>query len=388
MNAIPTESMQRATQIDSPTQNTSRSFAFRGRDFVNTAEYPPEAFRELVERALALKREGFDRQLLKGQVVGMLFFNPSLRTKASLASGVARLGGTAIDLGGGQGTYAFEYEEGAIMDGATQEHIKEAAPVISQYCDAIGVRSSELITRDSSSAGSSASWAEAKRDVVVRSFAKYATVPVINLESNVYHPCQGLGDALTLRELFGDRPEAARRKKYVLTWAYHPKPLPTATPHSQLLAACDMGCDVTLAFPEGWDLDDEVVAAATERAVQSGGSLTMSHDMAEAAQGADVVCAKSWGAISHYGDWETEKALREKLRHWIVSEEIMALTNDARFMHCLPVRRNVVVTDGVLDGPSSIVVQQAANRMYAQNALLASLLGRWHWRDQLISAEV
>ncbi len=360
--------------------NTSKEAnppVLQGCDFLNTADFSQQAFLELVDRALRLKREGYARPLLSGAVLGMVFFNPSLRTKTSLASGVARLGGTTIDLTVGQGTYAFEFEEGVVMNGATQEHIKEAAPVLSQYCDALGVRASELITSGSKAADPSATWAQARSDTVLRSFARYATVPVINLESNMYHPCQGLGDALTLKEQFGK----TAGKKYLLTWAYHPKPLPVATPHSQLLAACDMSCDVTLAFPEGWDLDDEVMAVARERSAGAGGSLTISHDIAEAAQGADVVCAKSWGAISRYGDWESEKAIRDGLKHWIVNEEIMAQTNNARFMHCLPVRRNVVVTDGVLDSANSIVVQQAGNRMYAQNALLATLLGRWDTTD-------
>lgn len=364
-----------ATQEKIAEQNSGGPWSFRGHNFLNTAEMPQQAVQELVERALRMKHEGEDRALLKGMVVGMLFFNPSLRTKTSMGAGVARLGGTALDL---SGSYSFEFEDGVVMDGATQEHIKEAAPVIGQYCDLLAVRSSELITKGNSAADSSATWSEARKDKVVRGFAKYSSVPVINLESNVYHPCQGLGDALTLKEQFGK----TQGKKYVLTWAYHPKPLPTATPHSQMLAACDMGCDVTVAFPEGWDLDEEVMAAAQERAAQAGGSLNISHDMAEAAKDADVICAKSWGAISHYGDWEAEKALRDNLKHWIVNEDIMALTNNARFMHCLPVRRNVVVTDGVLDSPNSIVVQQAGNRMYAQNALMVSMLGRWHWRYQ------
>jgi N-acetylornithine carbamoyltransferase len=345
---------------------------FAGRSFLNTADFSVAAIQELVERALWLKQAGF-QPLLAGQVIGMIFFNPSLRTKTSLASGVARLGGTTVDLPVGQGTYAFEFRDGVVMDGALQEHIREAAPVLSQYCEAIAVRSSELITRGDAVGDSSGTWAEARQDTVVRGFARHATVPVINLESNTFHPCQGLGDALTLREQLG-RPQG---KKYTLTWAYHPKPLPTATPHSQLLAACDMGCDVTLAFPEGWDLDSEVMTAARARAAEAGGSLTITHDQGEAAQDADIICAKSWGAISHYGDWETEKTLRQAHKDWIVDEALMARTNHGRFMHCLPVRRNVVVTDGVLDGPSSIVVAQAGNRMYAQNALLASLLGRW-----------
>jgi N-acetylornithine carbamoyltransferase len=346
------------------------AYSFTGSDFLNTAEMPQGAFVELVERALHLKKAGFSRPLLDGKVIGMVFFNPSLRTKTSLASGVARLGGTALDL---SGSYTFEFEDGTVMDGATQEHIKEGAPVIAQYCDAIAVRSSELITTGLSAADSSATWAEARKDKVVRSFAKYADVPVINLESNAFHPCQGLGDALTLKEQFGN----TQGKKFVLTWAYHPKPLPTATPHSQLLAAIDMGCEVTLAFPEGWDLDPEVMATARARAAEAGGSLTISHDLQEAAQGADVICAKSWGALSYYGNWEPEKAIRAGLKHWIVSDEIMARTSNARFMHCLPVRRNVEVTDGVLDSANSIVIPEAGNRMYAQNALLVSLLGRW-----------
>jgi N-acetylornithine carbamoyltransferase len=358
--------------LEDPHHAAKAATDFAGRDFLNTADYTQDEIRELVERALWLKRSGY-RPLLSGQVVGLVFFNPSLRTKTSLVSGISRLGGTAIDLPVGQSTYAFEFEDGVVMDGATQEHIKEAAPVIAQYCDAIGVRSSELVTRGNEAGDSSATWAAARRDVVINSFAKYAPVPVINLESNVYHPCQALGDALTLREHFG-QPQG---RKYVLTWAYHPKPLPTATPHSQLLSACDMGCDVTLAFPPGWDLDPEVVATAAARAKQGGGSLTITHDQDEAAAGADIICAKSWGALNYYGDWEAEKVARAAYRDWIVDDDLMARTNDARFMHCLPVRRNVVVTDSVLDSPRSIVVQQAGNRMYAQNALLASLLGRW-----------
>lgn len=370
--------MSAAGLHDSPTgagagSPASALAAFRGQNFLNTADFPQEAVQELIERALHLKQQGWTNPLLAGQVVGMIFFNPSLRTKTSMAAGVARLGGITVDLPVGQGTYAFEFGDGVVMDGATQEHIKEAAPVLGQYCDVLAVRSSELITRGSAAADTSATWAAARADTIVRSFAKYAGVPVVNLESNVYHPCQGIGDMLTLREQLG-RPQG---KKYVLTWAYHPKPLPTATPHSQLLAACDMGCDVTLAFPEGWDLDPEVTAVAGQRARQAGGNLTISHNLQEAAQDAEIICAKSWGAIAHYGDWDTERAIRAAHKDWIVDEALMARTNHARFMHCLPVRRNVVVTDGVLDSPASIVVAQAGNRMYAQNALLASLLGRW-----------
>src|SRR5262245_47279126 len=161
MNSISINAPATARVVDSDSPGT---FTFRGRDFLNTAELPQEAFVELVERALLLKREGFEKALLRGLVVGMVFFNPSLRTKTSIAAGVARLGVTTVDLTGGQGTYTFEFGEGVVMDGATQEHIKEAAPVLSQYCDAIGVRSSELITSGSKTADSSDTWAEARKD--------------------------------------------------------------------------------------------------------------------------------------------------------------------------------------------------------------------------------
>ena len=192
---------------------------------------------------------------------------------------MARLGGTTPDLPVGQGTYAFEFEDGVVMDGATQEHIKEAAPVLSQYCEAIGVRSSELDHQGSRGGRLVRHMGGGAQGYSRAQFRQLRYVPVINLESNVFHPCQGLGDALTLREQFGQ----TQGKKYVLTWAYHPKPLPTATPHSQLLAACDMGCDVTLAFPEGWDLDTEVMHGGPARAAQAGGSLTITHDHGEAA---------------------------------------------------------------------------------------------------------
>lgn len=370
------EQMTNTVSTFTPALSLSGETSFYGKNFLNAADFTPEAFRELVERALSLKNEGYDKQLLRGVVVGMMFFNPSLRTKASLSSGVARLGGTTIDLGAGSGAYNFEFNDGVTMDGVTQEHIKEAAPVIAQYCDAIAVRCSELITKGNQAAETS-TYADSKADTVIHSFAKYAGVPVINLESNIYHPCQGLGDALTLRELFGSQIDAPRRKKYVLTWAYHPKPLPTATPNSQLQAACDMGYDVVLAYPEGWDLDPEIVATAAQRAQSSGGTFAVSHNMAEAAQDADVICAKSWGAIQYYSDWEQEKALRSNLKHWIVDANLMSLTNNAHFMHCLPTRRNVEVSDSVLDSPNSVVIQEAGNRMYAQNALVASLLGKW-----------
>lgn len=340
-----------------------------GRDFINTADFSQKEILYLIDLALAIKT-GEVTLDLGGRVLATVFFNPSVRTRVSFAAAMFKLGGLAIDLTPGQGSWTFEFREDVVMDGATIEHIKEAAPVLSRYCDAIAVRCSELVTTAAESAKVEP-WDEAKKDRVIRGFAQYSTVPVINMESNVYHPCQGLGDAVTLKEKLGK----TLGKKYVLTWAYHPKALPMATPNSQMLAACDLGLEVTLAHPEGWDLDPGIMALAAQRAEQSGGTLRVIHSQEAAFKDADVICAKSWGALRFYGNWEQENEIREAFRHWIVDMRKMKLTNNAMFMHCLPVRRNVVASDEVLDSRNSIVVDQAENRMWAQMALLAALLG-------------
>lgn len=343
-------------------------FGMKGKHFINTADFDLDQIRALVDLALEIKRGSLVPRL-PGKILATVFFNPSVRTRMSFAAGMLKLGGQAIELAPGSGAWTFEFGEGVVMDGATVEHVKEAAPVLSRYCDALAIRSSELVTTATKSVEVGA-WEVSKQDTVVRGFANYATVPVINMESNVYHPCQGLGDALTLKETLGN----PQRKKYVLTWAYHPKALPMATPHSQMLAACDMGMDVVVAHPEGWALDSDVMATAAARAAAAGGSLSISHSQEEAFEGAHVICAKSWGALEHYGDWDSEKQLRAGLKHWIVDSDRMARTDNAVFMHCLPVRRNIVVSDAVLDSAASIVVQQAENRMWAQMALLAAIL--------------
>ncbi len=343
-------------------------FGMEGQNFINTADFTQAQIHALLELALEIKA-GRATPRLDGKLLATVFFNPSVRTRTSFGAGMYKLGGLTLDLSPGKGAWTFEFGEGAVMDGATVEHVKEAAPVLSSYCDALAVRSSELITTGAQSVEVDP-WEALKEDTVVRSFARYATVPVINMESNVYHPCQGLGDALTLKERLGE----PQGKKFVLTWAYHPKALPVATPHSELLAACDLGMDVVVTYPRGWSLDAEVVESGAARASESGGALSITSDQAAAFEDADVICAKSWGALAYYGNWEEEARRRAALRHWIVDEAKMALTRDAAFMHCLPIRRNVVATDGVLDGPHSIVVQQAENRMWAQMALLAALL--------------
>ena len=342
------------------------------RNFLNTADLPQTEIQALIELALALK-SGRVKKSLAGKTLATMFFNPSVRTRVSFASAMNKLGGLALDING-ESAWAFEYRDGITMDGSTIEHVKEVAPVLSRYCDAIAIRCSELVTKSAESAKVAGSWEQAKQDIVLNSFAKYASVPVINMESNTYHPCQGLGDAVTIQEKLG-QPQG---KKYVLTWAYHPKALPMATPNSQMLAACDLGMDVVIAHPEGWDLDPAILQTASQRARQSGGSLAIEHDMTAALEGAHVVCAKSWGALKYYGNWDEERQYRQQLKHWLLNQAALKHTANAYVMHCLPVRRNVEISDDVLDSPASVVIDEAENRMWAQMALLVSLLQEGH----------
>jgi N-acetylornithine carbamoyltransferase len=356
--------------MQSYTANTANTIIpLSQRNFLNTAGLPQEEIHALIDLALSLKHGKIQiPNLLAGKTLATLFFNPSVRTRVSFASAMFKLGGQALDISS-EGTWAFEYRDGVVMDGSTIEHVKEAAAVLSRYCDALAIRCSELVTKSAESA-KVGTWESAKQDIVINSFAKYATVPVINMESNVYHPCQGLGDAVTIKEELGE----TQGKKYVLTWVYHPKALPMATPNSQMLATCDLGMDVVIAHPPGWDLDPEILATAEQRARLAGGSLSIEHNIETALEDAQIVCAKSWGALKYYGNWDEERLYRAQLKNWIVNQEKLQRTQKALVMHCLPVRRNIEISDDVLDSPSSIVIDEAENRMWAQMALLAALL--------------
>lgn len=292
-----------------------------------------------------------------GRSMALLFFNPSLRTRTSMELAAAQLGAYTTTLTPGQGTWQFAFDEGVVMDGAEAEHIREAVGVLSRYYDALGVRvfaSQTDYDRD-------------RDDVLLHTFARYAGVPVVNLESAFYHPCQALADAATLMTRF-DEQVAGRR--FVLTWAYHPRALPMAVPNSALLAAARLGMEVTVARPEGYGLDARVMQQARAYAAQHGTRVTETDDQAAAFDGADVVYAKAWGGPLVYTDPEGEAARRAAHRDWRVTETLMQRTREAAFMHCLPVRRNVVVDDAVLDGPHAIHLLQAEFRLHAQKAIL------------------
>ncbi len=338
---------------------------FRGRNFLSTLDFSPAEIRAILDYALRLKR-GQARAALERKVATLIFFNASVRTRVSCESALARFGGTGIAIQPGKDTWNFECGEGVVMDQNTQEHVKELAPILSRMSDWVGIRKSELVTVGSAQGQASGSYAELAKDEFIHAFARYASVPVLNLESNRFHPLQALADSLTMIE----RLEEPRGKKYVLTWAWHPKSLPVATPHSQLLSAADLGMNVTLLHPNGWELEAAVVKQAKKRAESLGGSLSVTHDVDAAYRGAHVVCAKAWGSLDYYGRFEEEKRDKEKLRStWIVDEAKMASSADAFFMHCLPVRRNVVVADGVLDGKRSAVVDEAENRLWTAAAV-------------------
>lgn len=301
---------------------------------------------------------------LRGRTVGLLFLNPSVRTLASMQAGVTQLGGQAFVVHSGAGSWKLETRDGVVMDGEAAEHVREAIPVLAQYCDLLAVRcfaeGRDLATDLS--------------DRLIATMAALCPKPFVSLESSMAHPCQALGDYKTLDDL--DIPR--RGGRFVLSWAWHPKALAYAVPASTLAMAARRGMDVTVLRPDGFDLPDPVMARARATAARYGGSITVTSDRRAAMEGAHVLYAKSWAAPGHYGRPQDEASLRAPLKGmWCVDEPWFASARpDARFMHCLPVRRNVKVTDAVLDGPRSVVVRQAGNRLHAQKALLVQMLGR------------
>ncbi|HEX6284177.1 MAG TPA: N-acetylornithine carbamoyltransferase [Pyrinomonadaceae bacterium] len=310
---------------------------------------------ELISSALRFKAGDDNSRPLSGKSVALVFFNPSLRTRASMQVGIYELGGNAVVLEPGGTSWTLEHREGAVMDGDKTEHVAEFVRVLERYCVAIGVRTFAALK----------DWQEERTDPVLNAFAKYASVPIINLESAMHHPCQSLADMMTIREKLG-----AGRKRVVLTWAWHPKALPMAVPNSFALAAAQLGHDLVIAHPPGYELDEELVETIRQR-----GKVQITNNIDEAFDGAEVIYAKSWGAKQYYGNTDRDLAERAQFRsQWIVDEEKMSRTNQAIFMHCLPVRRNVIVTDGVIDSQASVVIDEAENRLHVQKAVMAELI--------------
>lgn len=298
---------------------------------------------ELILTAKKIKSNPFgNAELGKNKTLGLLFFNPSLRTRLSTQKAALNLGMDCIVMNLNTEGWSLEFEDGTVMDGNKAEHIKEAAQVISQYCEIVGVRSFPTLTNKEKD----------EEEQVINAFVKYSSIPVISLEGATEHPLQAVADALTIQEY-----KTKRKPKVVLTWAPHPKALPHAVPNSFAKIMKLSEYDLVITHPEGYELLPEITKGAT-----------ITYNQEEAFKNADFIYAKNWSSYNDYG-----KILSNDL-NWTVTKEKMALTNDAKFMHCLPVRRNMIVTDEVLDSDDSIVIPQANNRTYAAQAILTKIL--------------
>ena len=276
------------------------------------------------------------------KTIGLLFFNPSLRTRLSTQKAARNLGLDVMVMNFSNEAWAIEYENETIMSGLRSEHVKEAAQVVSQYCDFVAIRAFASLT-------------DKKRDEeeqVLRKFAEFATIPIINMESATAHPLQALADGLTIHEQV-----VVKKPKIVLSWAPHPKALPHAVANSFIGLMNHTEADFVITHPEGYDLNPDIV-----------GNHTVNYNLEEALAGADVVYVKNWCSYTDYG------AILRTDNKWMMTRAKMERTNDAFFMHCLPIRRNVVASDGVLDHPKSLVIKQANNRTFAAQAVLQEFL--------------
>ncbi len=330
------------------------------RGFNDLSELAPEALEHLLALSNRLE-EHPEPRALEGKVLALLFLSPSLRTTTSFQAAMLRLGGGSFVVSPETGIHGLETRAGVIMDGVAAEHIREAIPVLASYGDALGLRAF---------AGKK-SLDDDVEDRDFQAMAKLSPVPVINMESAIRHPCQSLADWKTMDDL--DIPRAG--VKFVLSWAKHPKALPLAVPASTLQMAAMRGMNVTLLRPAGFELPEKVMARARASASSSGGSIRETDDPREALAGASVVYAKAWSSTKHYGDDDAERELKKDLHGWCVEESWFdGAAPGCRFMHCLPVRRGVVVTEDVLEGPRSVVIHQARNRMWAQMAILYEIL--------------
>ncbi len=330
------------------------------RSFLKTSDFTRDEIERLIAAAFDLKAGRNLSGDLAGKSIALVFFNPSLRTRASMQVGIYELGGNPVVLEPGGTSWTLEHRAGAVMDSDKTEHVAEFVRVLGRYCVAIGVRTFAALK----------DWQAERADPILNAFARYSAVPVLNLESAMHHPCQALADMMTIREKLGPG-----RNRVLLTWAWHPKCLPMAVPNSFALASAQMGHDLVIAHPPGYELDDELVRAVDDQAAAAGGSVTVTHDVDAAFDGAQVVYAKSWGSRNFYGESEKDLAEREQYRgSWIVDEAKMARTSDGIFMHCLPVRRNVIVTDAVIDSPASVVIDEAENRLHIQKAVMKRLI--------------
>jgi N-acetylornithine carbamoyltransferase len=327
--------------------------------FLDLADFERDEVLSLLELARRLEKQP-EPHALAGRILGLVFFNPSLRTLASFQAAMARLGGDSFVINPGRGSWLLETRPGVVMDGAAAEHVREGIPALAAYCDALGIRAF-------------AEGNDLASDLAESRFNSMAGLidkPLVNLESAVNHPCQALADWKTLDDLAV--PRAAR---FVLSWAYHPRALPLAVPAAALHMAALRGMEVIVLRPEGFALPGAIMERARRAAAASGGSVRETAERDDALTGAEVLYVKEWGATACYGDAAADARLRSTLTGWCVRNDWFTLTaRECRVMHCLPVRRNTAIADEVLDGARSVVQREAYNRLPVQMAVLHRML--------------
>ena len=329
------------------------------RRFNDLADFSRDEIKELIALASRLDAKPEPRAL-EGKVLSLLFLSPSLRTLSSFQAAVIRLGGGSFVISPEMSIHGLESRSGIVMDGAAAEHVREAIPVIASYGDAMGVRAF-------------AERRDMAHDVADKDFKALTALidkPWINMESAIDHPCQSLADWKTLDDL-----GVPENGKFVISWAYHPRALPLAVTAATIHMAAKRGMNVVHLRPPGFELPAPILDKARKAAAESGGSVSETSERREAMEGAHIIYAKSYSSTRHYGDKLGDQALREELVHWCVDEPWFANARpDSRFMHCLPVRRGVEVSDRILDGPRSTVIKGARNRLYGQMAVLYRMM--------------
>ena len=301
-----------------------------------------DSLSDWVAEAITLKKNPLANKALGAdKTIGLLFFNNSLRTRLSTQKAAANLGMNVMVMNFSGEGWSLEYGDGTVMDQGNSEHIKEAAQVVSQYCDIIAIRAFAKLENKE----------EDYKEQVLKSFMEYATVPIVNMESATGHPLQALTDAITIAEH-----TTVKKPKVVLSWAPHPRALPQAVANSFAEMVQKMDADFVITHPKGFEL-----------AVQFTKEVPIDNDQENALKDADFVYVKNWSSYTDYGKTSQDES-------WKLTEEKMKLTNNAKFMHCLPVRRNVVIDDAVIDSENSIVIEQANNRTYAAQLVLKKIL--------------
>ncbi len=329
------------------------------KSFINTKDWTKKDLQEILDYSIYLKKNRFNNTL-KNKSVALLFFNPSMRTRTSFEIGIKEMNGFAVVLQPGQDAWPIEFSLGSIMDSDSEEHIIEVAKVLSEYCDLIAIRSFPKFK----------SINDDIKDDVIKKFEEFATVPIINMET-ITHPCQELAHILTLQENFGD----LSNKNYLLTWTYHPRALNTAVANSSIMIASKFGMNIKLLCPnEHYILHDEYLNEAKNNCKSNNTSFQITHDIESAYKDADIVYAKSWGAINFYQKQNEEKKMRDQYKNFIVDTNKMSYTNNAKFSHCLPLRRNIKATDEVMDSSYCIAVQEASNRIHVQKSIMTRLI--------------